>query len=187
MFKSCSVLVKTLFLLLSTVGFTMNSSADTWQKPDVKIPTTELVLDLKVLIGAPVRVGPSDAGMRQFIPITGGEFEGQHLDGAKISGEVIPGGADWQLVRPDGVLEVKAIYAIKTADGAVIEVDNRGLVASVAADEEKNMPASRYVRTTPTFKAPKGQYEWLNQRVFTGTITPSPKGDFVQIRVFLIH
>ena len=153
-----------------------------WQKPEVLVPDIELILDLKVLIARPVKVGQSDVGLRQFIPITGGEFQGQNLNGEKITGRVIPGGADWQLIRPDGVVEVKAIYAIQTSDEVVIEVDNRGLVAAPIAPEK-----SRYVRTTPSFKAPKGKYEWLNQRVFTGTITPSAQGDFVQIRVFVIQ
>ena len=141
------------------------------QMSDAAPLTTELVMELKVNIGAPVTIGESDMGTRRFIPITGGEFVGKN-----IRGEVIPGGADWQLTRPDGITEVKAIYAIKTQDGAVIEVDNRGLV-----DRSDN---STYVRTVPTFKAPVGTYDWLNKRIFTGTITPG-RG-FVTIRVFLL-
>lgn len=95
-----------------------------------------------------------------------------------MKGEVLAGGADWQLFRPDGVMEVKAIYAIKTDDGQVITVDNRGVI-----DTSKESP---YVRTVPRFQAPKGKYEWLNRRIFTGTITPAPEGGAVIIRVFQI-
>lgn len=136
--------------------------------------TTELVMELKVMIGKAVVIGDSDQGRRQFIPIIGGSFTGKDIEG-----DVLDGGADWQLIRPDGVMEVKAIYAIKTDDGAVISVDNRGLVDMSATP--------LYVRSTPTFTAPKGQYDWLNKRVFAGTITPSPERDFVNIRVFLVN
>lgn len=139
---------------------------------DVDPLTTELVMELKVDIGKPEITGESDAGVRRFIPITGGSFVGKDLKGS-----VIPGGADWQLTRPDGVTEIKAIYAIKTDDGAVIEVDNRGVV---------DRSGTPYIRTSPLFNAPKGPYDWLNKRMFAGTITPSPQGDYVTIRVFLI-
>jgi len=161
------------FLMIATIVQAQESSM---QMSDTKPLTTEFVLELKVDIGRPVTVGDSDAGTRRFIPITGGEFVGKYLD-QTIGGEVIPGGADWQLTRPDGITEVKAIYAIKTDDGAVIEVDNRGVVERAAN--------AAYVRTSPTFKAPQGKYDWLNKRMFAGTITPG--NGFVTIRVFLIQ
>lgn len=151
------------------------SCADEWIKPDVSAPTTELVMELKVNIGDPVNIGKSDHGNRRFIPIIGGSFEGKG-----IKGEVIPGGADWQLTRQDGVTEIEAIYAIKTDDGQVIAVENRGVLAPSAG-------AMPYVRSSPRFQAPEGKYDWLNKRLFTGSITPSPKGDFVLIRVFQIN
>lgn len=131
-------------------------------------------MELTVDIGAPVEIGESDRGSRRFIPITGGRFEGRGL-----AGEVIPGGADWQLTRPDGVLEVEAIYAIRTDDGQVIAVENRGIVVR---DQ-----TGAYVRTTPVFKAPRGPYEWLNRRAFAGTITVTSQGTQVVVRVFEIQ
>lgn len=97
--------------------------------------------------------GETSAGRRRVIPITGGNFEGP-----EIRGEVLAGGADWQLTRPDGVTEVEAIYDIRTDDGAVIHVVNRGIVAPP------------YVRTAPRFDAPRGRYDWLNRAVFVGTL-----------------
>jgi hypothetical protein len=47
----------------------------------------------------------SKYGERRVIPITGGSFEGPNIKGA-----VLPGVADWQLVRPDGDLELYARY-----------------------------------------------------------------------------
>ena len=56
-----------------------------------------------------------------MVPITGGTFEGPRL-----KGKVLPG-ADWQIVRPDGVLELEARYALETDDGALISMVNRCL------------------------------------------------------------
>jgi hypothetical protein len=146
-----------------------------WPVPGVTAPTTELALELHVEIAPAIVVGTSDHGTRQFIPITGGRFSGAN----GLAGEVMAGGADWQLRRPDGVTEVKAIYSIKTDDGAVIEVDNQGIIVP-AAD------GGRYVRTTPRFHAPQGPHDWLNKTSFVGTITPSPQGGAVIIRVFKV-
>jgi hypothetical protein len=146
-----------------------------WPVPGITAPTTELALELYVAISPAVVVGASDHGTRQFIPITGGRFSGAN----GLEGEVMAGGADWQLRRPDGVTEIKAIYSIRTDDGAVIEVDNQG-IGAVSAD------GSRYVRTTPRFHAPQGPYDWLNKTSFVGTITPASQGGAVIIRVFKV-
>lgn len=146
-----------------------------WPVAGIDAPRTELALELFVTIAPRVEVGESGHGSRQYIPITGGRFAG---DG--IRGEVLPGGADWQLVRPDGVLEVLALYSIRTDDGATIVVDNRGIIAPGTDG------APAYVRTSPRFHAPRGRYDWLNRTVFVGTITPAEGGGAVIIRVFRV-
>lgn len=167
------------FLLVSgAVAQSPGDSAGTqWPVEGVAPLTTELVMELRVGISPPVQVGESDAGHRQFIPITGGTFVG---DG--IRGTVLPGGADWQLTRADGVRELVAIYAIQTDDGATISVENRGIV--VPAEEEGG---ESYLRSTPVFHAPAGKYAWLNKGIFAGSVTVVPEGDAVIIRVFRVQ
>jgi hypothetical protein len=145
-----------------------------WPVAGVAAPGTELVIEAFVTIAPRVAVGPSDDGMRQFIPITGGRFIGRD-----IKGDVMAGGADWQLVRADGVVEVNALYSIKTDDGAVIVVDNRGIIVPAAG-------GIGYARTAPRFHAPQGKYDWLNKAAFVGTITPATEGGAVVIRVFKV-
>lgn len=149
-----------------------------WPVPEVDAPGMQLVLEAWVAIDGAIAVGPSDHGQRQFIPITGGRFAG---DG--IRGEVMAGGADWQLRRPDGVLELNALYSIRTEDGAVIVVDNRGIGV---AEGEPGAGGGFYLRTVPRFHAPQGKYDWLNKAVFLGTVTPDPAGGAVIIRVFKV-
>ena len=69
---------------------------------------------------------PSGPPRRDF---DGGTFEGR--DG--LRGTIAPGGVDWQLVRPDGVLEIDAHYLLLTDDGEPIEVRSTGLRKASAA------------------------------------------------------
>ncbi len=129
------------------------------------------VLQLYVTLSDKVEVGQSDDGERYIVPITGGHFTGKD-----IAGEVMPGGADWQVVRADGVKTITALYSIRTDDGQVIVVDNRGITWAIV-DES-------YKLTIPKFHAPEGKYDWLNKRLFVGTITSIASPRAVIIRVY---
>lgn len=142
----------------------------------VVAPSTHEVLTLVVTLENTIEIGDSDAGIRRYVPITGGYFKGKTM-----SGTVLSGGADWQLQRPDGVLEIDALYSIRTDDGQTIIIHNSGL-----ASNDPLVGKYPYIRTTPQFKAPKGKYDWLNKRVFTGTITPIEGKHAVIIRVFQV-
>ena len=76
---------------------------------------TEFVFQIRADLEPAVVVGDSSDGHRQSIPIIGGTFEGP-----MIKGDIVPGGADYQLMRPDGVREIEAVYMIRTNDGELI-------------------------------------------------------------------
>src|SRR5262245_66252773 len=116
-------------------------------------PKLEPLFRAVVEIAAPISVGMTPLGERRIIPITGGHFEGERL-----AGEVLPGGADWQLVRADGSALLEARYTLRTQDGAFVDVANPGVrsgppevLARLRAGEPVD-PASYYFRTTPTFE-----------------------------------
>ena len=44
-----------------------------------------------------------------------------------ITGKVCPFGADFQIIRPNELIELEAKYAFETDDGAVVYVENKGL------------------------------------------------------------
>jgi hypothetical protein len=136
---------------------------------------TEFVLEARVTCDPIIIIGDSKQGKRQLIPITGGEFSGPN-----IKGKVLPGGADWQLVRPDGVLEIEARYTVQTADGVNIAIRNRGIALYPPVAQ------AVYVRTVPEFEAPADSaYAWLNKAIFVGTIHPISRAPIiVQVRVF---
>jgi hypothetical protein len=143
---------------------------------------TEFVFEARVSVQTPLVVGQSSHGLRRIVPITGGTFEGPN-----IRGRVIPGGADWQYVRPDGVLYVDARYTLQTSDSVLIMVTNRGLrraspevMARLGRGEQVN-PSEYYFRTTAEFEAPIGsKYEWLNQSVFIGVAERRPDAAIIR-------
>lgn len=132
--------------------------------------TTEFAFELRATVDTPQEIGDTPAGRRRFIPITGGTFEGP-----KLKGVVLPGGADAQVIRPDGVTDLVARYTLKVDDGTLIYVVNRGLRHGPPEVMQRLMrgetvdPASYYFRTTPVFEVAAGKHDWLNRSVFIGT------------------
>jgi hypothetical protein len=138
-------------------------------------PSLEFAFEEVVTLGQATAPGDTARGGRLIIPITGGTFEGPG-----IKGIVMPGGWDWQLRRADGCTDVEADYFLKTDDGVVINVVNKGVICPGEGG------ALRAVRTHPVFEAPRGKYEWLSQAAFIGTLEPAPPsaGPAVKIRFY---
>jgi hypothetical protein len=108
-----------------------------------------------------IKIGESKHGTRRVIPITGGTFEGP-----KIKGEVLPGGEDWQLVRPDGDIEFDARYLLKTDDGVIIQVINK-LLMHIPKQGEQAQP---YIGSIIDLEAPvDSPYDYLNHAIYIGT------------------
>jgi hypothetical protein len=134
----------------------------------VSVPA-EFVFEVRARVAPPLVVGPSSKGLRRIVPILGGSF-----DGPRLQGTVVPGGADWQYVRPDGVLSIEARYTLQADDGSLISVTNRGMRHGPAAIIERitrgeTVPAdSYYFRTVAEFEAPVGPLDWLNKGLFVG-------------------
>jgi len=115
-------------------------------------------------------LGDTPLGRRRIIGITGGTFSGPRL-----SGRILPGGADWQVVRADGVACLDARYTLETADGALIYVNNLGyrhgpkdVIERLARGEDVD-PALYYMRSTPWFETAAPPYAWLNRSVCVAT------------------
>jgi hypothetical protein len=126
-------------------------------------PTLELLYTSRIEIAAPLAVGQAPYGERRIINIRGGSFSGP-----RFSGRILPGGADWQIVRNDGIAEVEARYTLETHDGALIYITNWGYrhgppdVISRLGAGDKVDPREYYFRTTPKFETGSVQYAWLN-------------------------
>jgi hypothetical protein len=83
------------------------------------------IMEATVGIGGSLAVGTTQLGSRNIIPITGGTFGGMGT-AASVEGEVIPGGADFQLTPSGGSFQIEARYAMRTDDGDLISVRNCG-------------------------------------------------------------
>ncbi|KAA3626039.1 MAG: DUF3237 domain-containing protein [Proteobacteria bacterium] len=135
--------------------------------PPVSVtPGLRLLYSSRVGIATPHQLGRSPYGERRIINISGGEFAGPRL-----SGRILPGGADWQVVRDDGVAEVDARYTLETGEGDLIYVSDWGLrygpadvIQRLSRGEDVD-PGSYYFRTTPRFETGSQRYDWLNRMV----------------------
>ncbi len=136
-------------------------------------PATEFVYEAVVDIGERVSIGQAPLGERFIVPIIGGEFRG-----AGLRGEVLSGGADRQLMRRDGVRELDALYELQTHDGVVLTVHNRVLI-------DQPVGGTRYALSHLSITAPQGPYDWLNHRLYVGTLDVlAPHREAVLIRVY---
>jgi Protein of unknown function (DUF3237) len=107
--------------------------------------------------------GQTPYGERRVIDILGGRVEGPRL-----TGRILPG-ADWQIVRPDGIADLTARYGIETDDGARILVRSDGLrhgapevIAALSRGEPVD-PSRYYFRTVMRFETAAPPLAWLNR------------------------
>jgi hypothetical protein len=130
---------------------------------------TKYVFTITARIDNAVSAGDIGYGTRRIIPIIGGEVHGQ------VSGKVSAYGADFQIVRPNELIELEAKYAIETDDGAVIYVENKGirfgpveLLQQLKRGEPVD-PNLIYCRTVPRFETGYAKYRWLMESLFVGS------------------
>ncbi len=147
--------------------------------PAYTVPGLRLAFTAWVQIAALRNIGDIPGGQGRIVPIIGGEF-----DGPRLKGKVMPGGADWQTVRPDGVTELRAHYGLETEDGAIIQVWNN-VIARADPPATVGGAAQRFLRSAIKLEAPKGPHDWLNKAVFVGTLNaPADTRAPVTIRCF---
>jgi hypothetical protein len=133
-------------------------------------PVLEFLMDLVVDVGEVVSMGMTPLGERRVVAINSGTFEGPEM-----RGEVMAGGADWQLARLDGVLEVDAHYDLKEQAGGIIRVVSQGYrhgpgeVLAALARGERVDPADYFFRTIMRFETGAPYLEWLNKTLAVAT------------------
>jgi hypothetical protein len=143
-------------------------------------------MTLQVVVPPPQKVGAVPHGTRAIAPIAGGSFEGPRL-----RGKVLPGGADWTLLRSDGVLELDLRITLETDDGALIYLTSFGLrhgppeVLAALAHGESVDPSKYYFRTTPRFETSAPQYAFLNRLLAISSGDRRPGGPIYTIEEIL--
>jgi len=124
----------------------------------------EYLCAIKADLGELKSMGPAPLGERRVVDILGGTFEGPLM-----RGEVLGGGADWQIARSDGALELDARYALREERGGLVQVISQGMrhgppevMARLARGEEVD-PADYFFRTVMRFETGAAELAWLNK------------------------
>ena len=149
----------------------------------VPAPRLEHVFDASIAVGVPVEIGETGLGRRRVIAITGGE-----ITGPRLSGRVLPGGADFQVIRPGGLTELHARYVVETEGGALVYVENTGIrFGPPEALERLRLglpvdPALIYFRSAPRFETAAADLAWLTTSLFVASGARHP--DRVVLSVF---
>ena len=131
---------------------------------------TRYVFTITARIGEVTSAGDIGYGVRRIIPIVGGEVKGE-----RVNGKVCAFGADFQLIRPNELIELEAKYAFETDDGAVVYVQNNGIRFGPVALLQKLKrgepvdPKLIYCRTVPKFETGAEKYRWLMENLFVGS------------------
>jgi Protein of unknown function (DUF3237) len=131
---------------------------------------TKYVFTITAYIGGVTSAGEIGSGVRRIIPIIGGKVKGE-----TINGKVCAFGADFQIIRPNELIELEAKYAFETDDGAVVYVENRGIrfgPAELLQRLKRGEPVDPdliYFRTVPKFETGAAKYRWLMEHIFVAS------------------
>jgi hypothetical protein len=132
-------------------------------------PSLTFAFEIRAQVGTPLDVGDVPQGRRRIVQITGGTFAGPN-----VKGRILPGGADWQIIRADGFSELDTRYTLQTERGELVYVQNKGM-RHAAPDVMKRLlagetvdPSLVYFRTTPVFETAAPSLQWLTRAIFIG-------------------
>jgi hypothetical protein len=149
-------------------------------------PRLTFAFELRARVGNPIEVGQVTHGRRRIVPIEGGTIKGPLLNGTVTSG-----GADWQVIQPDGFTELDTRYTIQTDKGELVYVQNPG-IRTAAPDVMQKLLAGQavdpklvYFRTQPKFETAAAGLQWLAKSLFVGVGERYPSE--VVIRFFKIE
>jgi len=127
------------------------------------------ILVIRAELAGILKFGATPYGERRIINILGGT-----VDGPKLKGKILPGGADWQIVRADGVVDLRARYTVESDAGGHILVNSEGLrhgppeiMAALARDETVD-PTLYYFRAFMRFETADPAASWLNRILAIG-------------------
>jgi hypothetical protein len=135
-------------------------------------PGLSFAFEERVSLSAPLVIGPVPAGLRRIVPVGAGTFSGPGYQGEGIEGKIIPGGADWQILRTDGIDELHARYTLETIRGELIYVMVQGIrtgpddVMRRLRSGEVVDPSLYYFRGSATLETSSPELGWMTRCCF---------------------
>jgi hypothetical protein len=155
----------------------LSGDASTLAHFDVKLVHA---FDIRMNFDRRVVFGPVSGGARQgFVSFKDGIIRGPRLNGKLMEHS----GADWAVVRADGVVETNAHYMLEADDGTPIYIQNKGYIYNTQPDA----PGPAYFRCTPYFRAPVGKHDWLNRTVIVGGGERHTNPDYTIFRYYTVE
>jgi hypothetical protein len=136
---------------------------------ELRTVRTRPLFVMRLDVKGPLVVGGTSNGFRRTGIVSGGSFEGERL-----SGQVLDGGSDWQVVRGDGSTTLDVRLVLRTDDGVLVTMSYRGIrhgprdIIERIEKGEVVEPGSYYFRINPLFEAPNGKYGWINRVITVG-------------------
>jgi Protein of unknown function (DUF3237) len=162
-------------LLIPTLGLLIVATVVSAQSKSPAPPKLEFAFEVRAKVAAPTVLGAVPGGTRRIVDVLGGTFEGPN-----IKGKLRPGGADWQIIRPDGFTEVDARYTLETDKGELIYVSNVGIrhappdvLAKLNVGELVDQSLV-YFRTVPKMETSAPGLQWLTRSIFICTAERYP-------------
>jgi len=143
---------------------------------------TAQLMTLTLSVGGMQAVGATPNGNRRVGLVSGGVFQGERLRGT-----VLPGGADWIVVRADGSTTLDVRLVLETDDKALIGMTYRGMRHGPAAVMERVNrgeavdPSEYYFRTAIALETAATKYDWLNRIIAIGTGRRPPEGPVYEV------
>lgn len=133
------------------------------------VPALERAFDVAASLGPLEDHGLTRAGHRRVVPIAGGQVSGL------IEAEILPGGADWQLVRPDGAVEIDTRYSVRTAAGEFVHIRTTGVrsgppeILEAILRGEPVDPSEYYFRVAVRLETSAPRLAALEQSIFVAS------------------
>ena len=133
------------------------------------VPGLEPAFTVDARLGPLEDHGVTRAGHRRVIAVAGGRVSGV------LDAEILPGGADWQLVRPDGAIEIDTRYSARTAAGEYVHLRTSGVrsgppeVLAALLRGENVDPASYYFRVAVYLETSAPRLAFLERSIFVAS------------------
>ena len=137
--------------------------------PAAPVPRLEPAFDVTATLGPLEDHGITRAGHRRVVPITGGLVSGL------VDAEILAGGADWQVVRPDGSTEIDTRYSARTPVGEYVHFRTSGVrsgppeILDALLRGEPVDPSEYYFRVTVYLETSAPRLAALERSVFVAS------------------
>jgi hypothetical protein len=133
------------------------------------VPGLEPAFEVAATLGPLEDHGDTRAGHRRVVPIAGGRVSGL------FDARILPSGADWQLVRPDGTIEIDTRYSTVTDDGEYVHIRTSGVrsgppeVLEALLRGEQVDPAEYYFRVAVYLETAAPRLAFLERSIFVAS------------------